>query len=516
MSKTMVEEIATIKNIRRDSLLSKKVKKALLIFPPCFTSTKILDVNPLPPLGLAYIGAILEKRGVEVKIFDCLAEGFDKQVFVPEYNLYRIGSSFEEIKKLIEDFQPDMVGVNNIFSLQRHNAHEVYRITKMVNPEIITVAGGAHPTSMPELVISDGDVDFVVLGEGEGAFEELLEGLEGKKDFETIDGIGFQRNGTIRINPKTKFVDDVDALPFPARHLLNWDKYYGLEVSHGVRHRRKFSPIVTSRGCPAKCTFCSAYKVWGRAFRARSPENVIAEMKEMIEKFGIEEIVFEDDNLTLDPKRAERIFDLMVEEKLNLVWDTPNGVAGWTLTPELLEKMKASGCVRLNFPIESANPEVLKHIIRKPLKLEKVGPLVEHARKIKLPIGFFFVIGMPGETEDQIWDSYRFARKHGVYNPHVSIATPYPGTELYEIALKNNYLREGYTMDDLFIRSFPISTPEISREKLQQIFNAGQRYMLMSYIQDRPFEVMKKFIVKLFTNPKAIYKRFCQLSIKTI
>jgi magnesium-protoporphyrin IX monomethyl ester (oxidative) cyclase len=201
----------------------------------------------------------------------------------------------------------------------------------------------------------------------------------------------------------------------------------------------------------------------------------------------------------------------MVEAKLDFLWDTPNGVAAWTLTERVIDKMKASGCCCLNFPIESGNQDVLKYVIKKPVNLEKIGPLVEHARKIGLPVGMFFVIGMPGETEEQIWDSYHFARKMGVYNPHISIATPYPGTELFDNCVEKKYLREDFSLDDLFIRAFPISTEKLSRERLQHVYEAGQRYLFWAYIKDRPGEVFSKFFRKLFTNPMSIYKRISQL-----
>ena len=488
----------------------KHIKKVLLILPPVFTSTRYLDVNPLPPLGLAYIGAVLDKRGIQVRIFDCLIEGWHERVQADEHR-FRIGSSFEEIERIIREFKPDLVGVNNLFTTQRQNAHEIYRIAKVIDPLIITVAGGAHPTAMPELVLEDKNVDFVVLGEGENSIRDLLDVLEGLKDFSILDGVAFRQDGKVRVIPKTRFIEDLDSLLFPARHLLSMEKYFGLKASHGVRQRKRFSPIVTSRGCPAKCTFCSAHRVWGHGFRARSPENVVAEMRQMKEEFGIEEIMFEDDNFTLDPRRAEKICDLMIREKLNFCWDTPNGVAAWTLTESLIDKMKQSGCLKLNFPIESGNSYVLKNVIRKPLNLEKIGPLVAHARKIGLPVGMFFVIGMPGETEDQIWDTFRFARKMGVYEPHISIATPYPGSELFDICVKNNYLYDGFSLDDLFIRAFPIATEKISRERLKKVYETGQRYLFFTYVQDSPIKFLKKFFLKLFTKPQSIYRKIYSL-----
>ncbi len=271
----------------------RKIRKALLFIPPAFTFKDYLDINPLPPLGLGYIAAVLELQDIEVKIVDCLMEGWHKRIKVDE-NVIRIGLDFNSIRKIIENYAPDIVGVNSLFTKQRQNAHKIYELAKEISEDIITVAGGAHPTVMPELVLSDKNVDYIVIGEGEETIVDLINVIEGVKDISALDGIGYKEDGDIRMIPKTKFILDLDKLPFPARHLLNLEKYFGLKMSHGARKKKKFSPIITSRGCPAKCTFCSAHKVWGRKFRQRSPENVIAEMKHIKERYGIEEIMFED------------------------------------------------------------------------------------------------------------------------------------------------------------------------------------------------------------------------------
>ncbi|MCK4245165.1 MAG: B12-binding domain-containing radical SAM protein, partial [Candidatus Omnitrophica bacterium] len=257
--------------------MNRKVKKVLLFIPPAITFKDYLDVNPLPPLGLGYLGAVLEDAGIEVKIVDCLMEGWHNRIEVAE-NIIRVGLSFDQIEDIIRGYGPDIVGVNNMFTKQRGNAHKIYDLAKRVDRNIITIGGGAHPTVMPELVLSDQNVDFIVLGEGEDTITGLVNFIEGKGDISVLDGVGYKENGQIRIIPKTKFIADLDRLPFPARHLLNMERYFGLKASHGTRRRDRFSPIVTSRGCPAKCIFCSAHKAWGRKFRPRSPENAIAEM----------------------------------------------------------------------------------------------------------------------------------------------------------------------------------------------------------------------------------------------
>lgn len=484
----------------------KKIKKVLLFIPPAFTFKDYLDINPMPPLGLGYIGAVLENYGIGVKIVDCLIEGWNNRVEVGDDRI-RIGLSFDQIREIIRAYGPDMVGVNGLFTTQRENAHNIYKLAKEVDKNIITVVGGAHSAVMPELVLSDINVDYVVIGEGEETIIDLIDYLEGKKSISTLNGIGYKEEGKVKIIPKTKFIEDLDKLPFPARHLLNMESYLGLRASHGQRRKKRFSPIVTSRGCPAGCTFCSAHKVWGKRFRARSAENVVAEMKHIKEKYGIEEIMFEDDNATLNVQRAEKIFDLMIKEKLNFVWDTPNGVAAWTLNERLIDKMKESGCYRLNLALESGSQYVLDQIIKKPLNLERTKPLIKYAKKIGLDVGIFLIMGLPGEKESQMKESFKLAKELEIWHPFISVATPYPGTELYDICLKKGYLKEDFSLDDLFIRSFSISTEDWDGARLKEIFKEGRKFLILSYFKSHPFKFFIQYIQRFFTNPIAFIKR---------
>jgi magnesium-protoporphyrin IX monomethyl ester (oxidative) cyclase len=486
--------------------MSRKIKKVLLFIPPAFTFKDSLDVNPLPPLGLGYLGAVLENAGIEVKIVDCLLEGWSSRVDVAG-NIIRVGLPFDRIEEIIRAYGPDIVGVNNLFTKQRENAHRIYALSKKVDSGIITVAGGAHPTVMSELVLADGNVDYVVLGEGDDTIIDLVGVIEGKRGISTLDGVGYKENGQVKIIPKTKFIEDLDKLPFPARHLLNMEGYFGLKHSHGTRRRKRFSPIVTSRGCPAKCTFCSAYRVWGRKFRQRSPENVIAEMKEIKEKYGIEEIMFEDDNTTLNVQRAEKLFDLMIEEKFNFVWDTPNGVAAFALNEGLIDKIKKSGCYHLNLALESGNQYVLDNIIKKPLKLERAKQLITYAQKIGLDVCIFLIIGMPGETKEQMWDSFRLAEELEIYSPFISIATPYPGSELYDVCRDEKYIPDDFSLDNLFIRSFSISTKDWTGEELKDILRQGQRFLRISFLKKHPLKFAADTFKFMISNPGNFCRR---------
>ncbi len=481
-------------------LIMRRIKKVLLFIPPAFTFKDNLDINPLPPLGLGYIAAVLQNQGVEVKIVDALMMGWHNRVKV-HGNIIRVGLSFEDIQQIIEDYAPDMVGVNCLFTTQRQNAHEIYRLAKKVDLNTITVAGGAHPTVMPELVLSDDNVDFVVLGEGENTILDILKIIEGRKEYLQLDGIGFKENGKNIVIPKTKFIRDVDSIPFPAWDIMNLQNYFGLKASHGKRHHTRFMPIMTSRGCGVGCTFCSAHCVWGKRYRRRSPENVIEEMRQLKSKYGIEELMFEDDNLTLDIKRAKKIFDSMIEEKFNFFWDTPNGVAVFALTEFIIMKMKESGCYQLNLALESGSQYVLDNIIKKPLKLTKVKPLIKYAKEIGLSTSIFLIIGMPGETLEQVKETFRLAEELEIYNPFVSIATPYPGTELYDTCLKNGYIDPDFNFDNLFIRSFCIATEDWNGDDLKRVLKEGQRYLLKAKFRKYPFVLIKDSFNRFLNDP---------------
>jgi magnesium-protoporphyrin IX monomethyl ester (oxidative) cyclase len=483
-----------------------RIKKVLLFIPPAVTFKDRIDINPLPPLGLGYLAAALEEKGIAVKVVDALMEGWNSRISVSQ-DLIRIGLPFENIEAIINDYKPDIVGVNNLFTKQRKCAHKIYEIAKKIRADTVTVAGGAHPSVMPELVLADENVDYVVLGEGEKSLLDLIACIEGYGNIPSLDGIGYKEKGVVKVIPKRKFITDLDALPFPAWHLLNMEKYFGLTSSHGERRRKKFAPVITSRGCPAQCTFCSAYAVWGRGFRARSPENVLDELKHLKTRYGIEEILFEDDNLTLNPARAGEIFDGMQRDALELTWDTPNGVAAWTLNEGLIDKMKASGCHSINFAVESGNQNVLDTIIKKPLDLKKVSPLVRYAKKIGLHVGIFLVVGMPYETEEQIWESFRFSASLGVYTPHISIATPYPGSELFKMCKEKGFLRPDFSLDDLYIRSFAIATGVMSNTRLKEILAAAERFLLLTFLKKDPLGLIALSLARLMKDPVYFFKK---------
>jgi len=491
-----------------------KVKKVLLLFPPAYTIKSARDINPLPPIGIGMLASVLEKNKYQVEILDCLVRGWDQEEETQaNKDIVRVGLTDDQIKEYIKEFKPDVVGVSCMFSVQHKIYPQIFAAIKSVNSSIITVGGGAHVTVCSKEILEDPNCDYVISGEGEESIVEFLEVLQGRKSFESVDGLGWEKDSSDYVlNPKLKWIEDLDSLPFPAYHLIGLEQYFGLESSHGIRHEKKYAPIVTSRGCPAKCTFCSANKMFGYKFRTRSAQNVLDELWFLKKKYGIKEIMFEDDNVTASRKHATELFQMMIDQKIDLQWDTPNGVGMWTLTDDIIDLMKEAGCIKINFPIESGDQEILKNIIKKPLDLKRTKNLFKRCQDIGLDYGTFLVVGMPGEKIENIWTSFKFCAEVGSYSPHVSVATPYPGTELYEQCKDNDYFSRDYALDGLFISSFMLKTPDWSENDLRKVLLQGKLYLKFRQVMDRPSDAwyLIKGVIgqpgKIFSYVKRILK----------
>lgn len=391
-----------------------------------------------PPLGLCYIAAVLEQEGHIVNIIDGMVEGGTRD----EEGLKRIGMTVEELASRISDSNPDIVGISCAYSLMWEDVAELSAILRYALPDTLQVLGGSHPSSLPFDCLKNSDADCVVIGEGEETFLELVNTYS-DPDFSKILGLAFKNKSSAVLNPSRPHIRDLDSIPLPARHLVHMDMYIRMGKAPGSQKNRRFTTMLTSRGCPNDCIFCSIKTVWGQRWRSRSPENVVREIEELVNKYRIKEIHFIDDNISLNKKRMAKICDLIIERDLDISWTTPNGVSVATLDRHLLYRMKKSGCYQLAFGIESGNEHVLRSIIRKPLSLSRTGDVIRHARDAGIWTHGFFVIGFPGETDGMIIDTIDFARNSGLDSAFFSIATPFPGTELHNLLAK-----EGIRIDD--------------------------------------------------------------------
>ena len=427
--------------------------KILLIYPPA-TLSKIDPTSPgaIPPLGLAYIAAYLRENGYNVEILDALGEGIELRASNAEFT--RIGLSDKQIKRRIETVSPDIVGISCHFTAYASDAHQVARIAKEVNSDILTVMGGVHANVAPYEVLKDHNVNLIVSGEGEITTLELVKTLEKGEDFRSLPGTIVQTKDTIIRNPPRPLIKNLDILPFPARDLLPMRKYFEWKKKCPEEFDMLYpsTPVVTSRGCPMSCIYCAVQSVWGRNWRARSATAVVDEIELIMDEYGIREVQFIDDNMTLDRKRMFRICDEILRRRLDIKWCTPNGVAIWTLNEELLKKMKQAGCYRLSFGIESGCSKT-QQFIRKNIDLDRARLLIRKASNLGIWTVGFFIIGFPYETAHSIMRTIRYAIDSDLDFATFYLPMPFPGTDLLEIIKKEDLLEDSNYSSDILALS---------------------------------------------------------------
>ncbi len=457
--------------------------KVLLINPPQSTPEKcFFPLSVFMPMGLAYVAAVLEKNGIAVEILDALALGWRETRSSAGFET--TGLSPEQILEHLQRVKPDVVGITAPFTTQERNVFAVARLVKQYNPRVPVVVGGPHPSIQSARVMQCRDIDHVIVAEGEYSFLEFVQKLARKEDVTGIPGL-VSRKGDQFLRNSPQAIMDLDALPFPAYHLLPMEEYYAaalrVRASRSIStYRKRWATLVTSRGCPYQCIFCSIKPTMGYKWRARSAANVLAEMEHLIRHYGIRHFDVEDDNFSLGRERFDAILDGIIERKLGIEWSTPNGIMAQTLDEDLIRKMKLSGCTRAIFAPESGDPEVLRKIVHKNIDLQKVENAVRWCRKYRLKCECFFVLGFPGETLENLKRTVEFARRMralGADSCAFFLAIPYYGTELRRIAEEKGYLRK-LDGDDCwnFLSGEPLlETEDFTAEQLKQIWIEAQK-----------------------------------------
>jgi anaerobic magnesium-protoporphyrin IX monomethyl ester cyclase len=420
--------------------------KTLLINPPqtFFPGSDPPAANL--PLGLLYIAAVLDEAGYKPEILDAFMTDFP---FRNIGDITEVGMPYGKIKEEIPRRKPDIVGIANPFTCQVEHAVRVADIVKEVDSSILTVVGGPHVTVVPvDFLEQAKNVDIVVIGEGEHTMLDLARFFEGKKKIADVQGIAHRRDENVVLNSPRPFNKNLDELPYPAYHLVDMEQYLNPKRIEYRSFQGRALSMITSRGCPFNCSFCSVHLHMGKTFRAHSADYVVDHIEHVVNKYRVKTIYFEDDNLTFDIKRFEAICDKVIEKGIKFQWETPNGIRADYLTLSLLKKMKKSGCQSVFVGIESGDQYVLDNIIGKSLKLKNVIKFAEMAKKIGLKTGAFYVIGFPGETKENMKNTIDFAlmlkRKYDV-GMHLLFATPSYGTRLYEECKKKGYIRKELT-----------------------------------------------------------------------
>lgn len=471
--------------------MEKQIMKNRVLFinPPLSSTSKAKFTSHQFPIGFLYMASLLEKNSFIVKILDCPL--FYKQKRKINKNILKFGLFPEEIKKVVQEFKPDIVGVSCSFSMFESDSFEIIDLIKKINKKIIIVVGGAHASSNPEFVLRNKNIDLVIVGEGELTMLEIAEKLRDNKSLKNIKGTALL-DTKFKQNNQREPVKNLDDLE-PAWHLIDFRKYFEHPDNHSITMRHPSINIITSRGCPGNCVFCSVHTVWGRRWRAISAKKVVSQIEYLHKNFGIKHFRINDDNLTLDKKRIIEICDEIVRRKLEIKWDTPSGLAIWTLNKEVLDKMKKAGYYRITFGIESGSKNTLKYI-GKNIDLKKSSELIDYCHKIGLWVASFFVIGFPYEKKEEIEETINYIVNSKINFPFVFIAQPYPGTRMYQDFQKENLILDGV---------LETSTPIITK------YNT--KYLTADELIRLRNRIYKKFYLKKiisYTNPYTFYNEF--------
>jgi len=383
--------------------------------------------NVWVPLGLAYIAAVLEREGYSVEILDLNGE--------------RINDA--QLQRKVEN--TDIVGITGMIT-EYAEVLSLVNIVKKANAEARVVLGGPLATTLPQELLQVSQADFVVVGEGETTIVNLVSAIKHGDSFSDIKGIAYRDSNQVVVTGPVEPIADLDTIPFPARHLLDMNRYLQNHFeSFGFKIREfgkiKSTNLITSRGCPYGCTFC--FKgMWGQEWRGRSAENIVDEMELLYKKYSVNGFFFNDDTFVLDRKRIFKLCDLLKQRRLDVAWYC-NGRVN-LMTRQLLEAMYNAGCRGIAYGIESGNQQVLDSM-KKNITLDQVREVVRWTKEAGINTCGYFMIGMLGETKATIGETIDFARELKLDFYGFSLATPFLGTELHDSALKAGLISEDKT-----------------------------------------------------------------------
>jgi len=477
----------------------QKNVKILLISPPLTGSLSVGISIIKAPLGLAYIAAYLEKQEYHPEIIDCMA--YYEEIEKKEDGNYRVGLSEKKIIRKIKNFNPDIVGISCSFSVYEKDSIQVAKLVKQ-NSDALVIFGGAHSSANPDSVLKNKCVDVVVKGEGEVVFSDIVKNFRNKKKINSIPGTIIRKNnGGIKVNKSAEYIKNLDEIPFPARHLLPMERYLKHPHNSIANMRGPTTEIITSRGCPFNCIFCSIHTVWGKKWRARSPKNVVDELESLYKEYNIREFRFFDDNISWDKKRMIEICNEIIKRKLDIKWDTPNGVALVTLDEEVLKKMKKAGYYKTIICIESGCEKTLK-FIRKPLTLDLAKKIIKTCNKLGIWTWSAFIIGFPDETKEDIQKTIDFAKRSGLNFVTFYVAQPYPGTEMYDVFKEKGLIKgelvggimEGSSLVDTKYDTIHFSAREL-RDLRKKAFSDFIKYRIILYLN--PIKFYREFLNRI-------------------
>lgn len=404
--------------------------KVILVFPTIIESDYGLPRTP--PLGISYLGTVLEKAGHKVKLIDLRLPHFKNEYFV----------------KTLKSFRPDIVGVSAT-SFGYLGGKEILALTKQYSPKTLTILGGPHAAIAGMVAIQDENLDMFAVGEGEDLIIELIEALKKKKSLKDIKGLVYKdKKGKVYVNAPRFPTTDLNTLPFPKLNFFPLEEYKAAGVLT--------LPIMTSRGCPYGCIYCVSFKTQGKMFRGRTPQNVVDEIEFLRKKFGVSHFTILDDNFAFDKNRAIEICREIIRRGLKIKWQCDQGIRADRTDYEVYKSMKESGCTLIAIGVENPDPVVLKKM-NKGETIEEIKKSIRAAQKVGLVVKAFFIVGCPGDNLKLVKKSIEFFKKMDVDLPRYSMMTAYPGSALWYWVEKNGrFLTDAY--------EYIVRNPDTSRE----------------------------------------------------
>lgn len=413
-----------------------------------------------PPLGIAYIGAALEKAGYHVKILDAQA----------------LNLTSSDCKKIIFNQKADIVGITCMTS-NFHGVLEAARFAKQAGS--IVVIGGPQLSAYPKESVSYDFIDFGIIGEAEESMVKLAEAIKNKKNYENIPGLIYKKKGEINQNSPA-IIKNLDKLPPPAFNLLPVSKY------DCVITEKPVLTMITSRGCPFKCGFCFKQPT-DKFFRKRNPKKVVDEIEDLIKKYNVKEIMFYDDTLTLDREHIMNMCNEILKRGIKIKWQAPTRIN--SVDRELLKLMKKAGCTMLRYGVESGDENILK-IMKKGTTLEKIKQVFKLSKEIGIETFSYFIIGYVGETPATMNNTIQFAKEIDPDMAMFTVATPYPKTDLYRLAEKAGLVKGDYWRD----------------------FTLGEKNKRMGYMVKDADKWTKKAYRSFYLRPRFILKRLRKMT----
>lgn len=419
-------------------------------------NVQICEVNNLvPPLGILAVGSTLEKGGFTVQLID-------EDIF------------HTDITTQVLAFNPDLIGVSFLTPAYTR-AKKIVRALRPLLPNASFCSGGFHTSIFPELVLMDLLLDFCVIGEGEVTMLDICQRLANKEDISDVRGIcTLDINGVPVISPPRVLIENLDLLPLPATHLLDYERYMRPPGLFRGMAMDRVVTVATSRGCPFHCTYCGGRKLFNGRVRFRSVSSIRAELEHLIGTHGIRGIWIIDECFTLDRERAQEIADLIAG--YGLVWGMQTRVD--LLDESMVRHFKKCGCLEINFGVESGVDRILG-ILKKGTTRQAASLAFSWCRDAGVRTTANFMIGTPSETEADIYETFKFSKQLDASYTIFHITTPLPGTELYEQALATGLMPQQHKFDDAFMHrasSGPLMTTEIAPERLMKIRATFQNY----------------------------------------